>query len=282
MTSLWWLALPVVLLPVWWHRQRRRQVPAAPLASARFLPACAPRQLRAWRWVDLILLLLRCMLLASLIAWLADPVVAWRGDTVLVAPGGISKDPRAVAVPAQDAIGWFRAREAEWKPDAMIIIVGPQTMAATQPRLRHQLTLQTVTPPAALAMRHVAIFSTRPAPWRALLSAVDGPVRYVVDAAPGAQTEWIVWDDTGVAPPAGPWRVVRTALPLDAAAARALLETWQRQYVAPVPYVTPPQVLAADPSAPLDRQGGALRDKLLIALIALFALERGLAHVRKR
>jgi hypothetical protein len=282
MTSLWWLALPVLLLPIWWHRQRRRQVQAAPLATARFLPTSAPRQLRAWRWVDLILLLLRCLLLATLIAWLADPVVAWRGDTVLVVPGGASKDPRAVAVPAQDAIGWFRAREAEWQPDARITVVGPQTMAATQPRLRHQITLQTVTPPAALATRHVAIFSARPAPWRAMLAAVEGPVRYVVDAAPGAATEWIVWDDTGAAPPAGPWRVVRTALPPDAVAARALLETWQRQYIAPVPYVAPPQVLAADPSAPVDRQGGALRDKLLIALIALFALERGLAHGRKR
>ncbi|WP_332877697.1 BatA domain-containing protein [Massilia sp. S19_KUP03_FR1] len=282
MTSLWWWALPVLLLPVWWHRQRRRQVQATPLATARFLPKSAPRQLRAWRWVDLMLLVLRCLLLATLIAWLADPVVAWRADTVLVLPGGVSKDPRAVALPTQDAIGWFRAREAEWKPDAKITIVGPQTMAATQPRLRHLITLQTVTPPVALAKRHVAIFSATTAPWRALLSAVDGPVRYVVDAAPDAQTEWIVWDETDVAPPAGPWRVVRTALPLDAAAARALLETWQHQYVAPVPYVAPPQVLAADPSVPVKSQGGALRDKLLIALIALFALERGLAHVRKR
>jgi hypothetical protein len=194
----------------------------------------------------------------------------------------VSRDPQAIAVPTPDAIGWFRAREAQWKPDAKITIAGPQTMAATQPRLRHQVTLQTVAPPVVARTRHVAIVSARPAPWLALFAAVDGPVRYVVDAAPGAQTEWIVWDRTGTPPPPASWRIVEAALPGDAAAARTLLETWQRQYAAPVPYVAPPQVLAADPSAPLQRQGGALRDKLLMALVALFALERGLAHVRKR
>lgn len=282
MTSLWWWALPVLLLPLWWHRQRRRPVDAAPLATARFLPKAAPRMLRAWRWVDLLLLLLRCLLLATLIAWLADPVIAWRGDTVLVVPGGASRDPHALAVPAQDAIGWFRAREAEWKPDAKITVVGPQTMAATQPRLRHQVTLQTVTPPVVPVARHVAVFSANPAPWRTLFAAVDGPVHYVVDAAPGPQTQWLVWDQTGAAPPDGPWRVVQATLPVDAAAARTLLATWQHQLYAPVPYVAPAQVLVADPAAPLQHTSGALRDTLLIALIALFALERGLAHGRKR
>ena len=284
MTSLWWWALPVMLLPVWWHRQRRRQVQAAPLATARFLPKTAPRQLRAWRWVDLILLLLRCLLLATLVAWLADPVIAWRGDTVLVVPGGASQDPQAIRLPTPDAIGWFRAREAEWKPGANIVVAGPQTMAATRPRLRHQVELQTTTVPVASAVRHVAVFSASPAPWHALFAAVDGPVRYVVDAAPGAQTEWIVWDHTGAPPPASPWPAADASAgpPRDAAAARALLETWQRMYYAPAPYIAPSQVLAADPSASVQSLGGALRDKLLIALVALFALERGLAHARKR
>jgi hypothetical protein len=67
-----------------------------------------------------------------------------------------------------------------------------------------------------------------------------------------------------------------------ARAARALFEAWQHVHYPPAPYVAPPQVLPADPAAPLHRQGGALRDKLLMALIALFALERGLAHGRKR
>ena len=267
MTSLWWWALPVLLLPVWWHRQRRRQVAATPLATARFLPRSAPRQLRAWRWVDIVLLLLRCLLLATLIAWLADPVVAWRDDTVLVVPGGVSTDPRAIQVPTQDAIGWFRAREAEWKPDAKIVIVGPQTMAATQPRLRHQVELRTTMPAAPSVERHVVILGPHAAAWRAMFAAMDGPIRYVVDAAPGASQ--VVWDNPD-------------APPRDPAAVRALFEAWQHKHYPPVPYAAPPQVLAADPAAPVGNQGGTLRDKLLTALIALFALERGLAYGRKR
>jgi hypothetical protein len=264
MTSMWWWALPVLLLPIWWHRQRRRQVAATPLATARFLPPSAPRQLRAWRWADVVLLLLRCLLLATLIAWLADPVIPWRGDTTLVVAGGTSTDKNAIHVPAQDAIGWLRAREAEWKPDARIVIAGPQVMAATRPALRHQVTLITTMPPLAPVTRHVAIVSADPAPWRALFGAVDGPVRYSVDAAPGAAS----FDP-------GP-------VPRDADAARAVFERWQHEHYAPAPYIAAPQVLAADPAAPVQRQGGALRDQLLLALVALFALERGLAHVRKR
>jgi len=255
MTSLWWWALPVLLLPIWWHRQRRRQEQATPLATARFLPKSAPRRLRAWRWVDVVLLLLRCLLLATLVAWLADPVIAWRGDTVLATGSD------------RDAIGWFRAREAEWKPDAKIVVTGPQAMAATQPRLRHQVELRTGTPPQEPVIRHVAVVGGHAAVWRAMFAAIDGPVRYVVDAAPGPGS--VTWQ--------GP-----ATLPQDAAAARALFESWQRLHYRPAPYVAPPQVLAADPSAPVEHQAGALRDQLLIALIALFALERGLAHVRKR
>jgi hypothetical protein len=263
MTSLWWWALPVLLLPLWWHRQRRRQVVATPLATARFLPRSTPRQLRAWRWVDVLLLLARCLLLATLIAWLADPVFPWRGDTTLVVPGGSSADPQAIHVPTLDAIGWLRAREAEWKPGARIVVVGPQTMAATRPHLRHQVTLQTTIPSPVVQTRHVFIDGEQAARWRALFGALDGPVRYVVDAAPGSATPF-----TGPAP-------------RDAAAARALFEAWEHVHYAPAPYVAPPQVLAADPAAPLQRQSGALRDQLLIALVVLFALERGLAHVRR-
>ena len=41
MTSMWWFALPVLLLPIWWHRQKRERVKALPLATARFLPRAA-------------------------------------------------------------------------------------------------------------------------------------------------------------------------------------------------------------------------------------------------
>lgn len=314
MTSLWWWALPVLLLPLWWHRQRRRQVKAAPLATARFLPRAEPRQLRAWRIAEPLLLLVRCLLLIALIAWLADPVVAWRGDTVLVAAGGKSAEPRAIQVPSRDAIGWLRAREAEFKPAARIVVTGPQNMAATEPRLRHGVTLQPQAAPPVTGERHVAIVSAQPAPWRALFASIDGPIRYVIDAAPGLKTELIVWDrpDTPPLPMRAPlWWIVQPAAfpvlkdapridgiryaeseygtlwsapswpPRDPAAARTLFETWQRLRYPPLPYVAPAQALAADPRAPLAPLGGALRDKLLLALVALLALERMMAHVRK-
>ena len=75
--NLWWLALPLLLLPLWWHRQQRPRTQAEPLATARFLPAAAPPQLRIWRWADKTLLALRLLLLLGVIAWLADVVVPW-------------------------------------------------------------------------------------------------------------------------------------------------------------------------------------------------------------
>jgi len=87
MNSLWWLALSTLLLPIWWHRKKRVQLKAEPLATARFLPATQPKQMRVWRWSDVSLLVLRCLLLACAIAWLADPVFPWRGNTVVVAQG---------------------------------------------------------------------------------------------------------------------------------------------------------------------------------------------------
>ena len=109
----WWLALPILLLPVWWHRQKRESVKAVPLATARFLPGADPRQVRVWAWSDRILLLLRCLLLVAVIARLADLVYPWRDDAVLVAPGtdaasveqqataaGMAKAPRIIPPPA--------------------------------------------------------------------------------------------------------------------------------------------------------------------------------------
>ena len=57
MNALWWFALPVLLLPVWWHRRKRVQNQAALMATARFLPRTEPKQTRVWRWSDPLLLL---------------------------------------------------------------------------------------------------------------------------------------------------------------------------------------------------------------------------------
>ena len=66
--SMWWLTLPVLLLPVWWHRQKRERIKAMPLATARFLPRAEPQQLRVWRWTERLLLVVRCLLLVAVMA----------------------------------------------------------------------------------------------------------------------------------------------------------------------------------------------------------------------
>ena len=211
MTSLWWWALPILVLPIMWHRQKREQTKTAPLASARFLTAAPPKQLRVWRWSDPLLLLLRCLLLATLIALLADLVLPWRGDTVLVVPGtapalvereaAAMPDARRIALPDRDAVNWLHAHEREFKPQARLLVVGDAIMPATLPRLRHAVVLRTQAAAPAAAERHVAVFSARPDGWRRLLTAPRAGVRTVIDAQPGAKTDLIVWD-LPQAPPA--------------------------------------------------------------------------------
>jgi hypothetical protein len=210
-TSLWWWALPVLLLPILWHRQKREQTKTAPLASARFLPATQPKQLRVWRWSDPLLLFLRCLLLVTLIALLADLVLPWRGDAILVVPGtdpalvekqaaGL-KEAQRLALPDRDAVNWLHAHEREFKPEARLVVVGDIAMPATLPRFRHQVELRPQAAAPAAVERHVAVFSRRMEAWRRLFAAPGALQRYVIDAQPAAKTELIVWD-LPEAPPA--------------------------------------------------------------------------------
>jgi hypothetical protein len=209
--SLWWWALPVLLLPILWHRQKREQTKTAPLASARFLPGAQPKQLRAWRWSDPLLLLLRCLLLVTLIALLADLVLPWRGDAILVVPGTDPalvdkqaagfKDAQRLTLPGRDAVNWLHAHEREFKPEARLVVVGDIAMPATLPRFRHQVQLRPQAAAPATIERHVAVFSRRLEEWRRLFTAPGGAQRYVIDAQPGPKTELIVWDQPE-APPA--------------------------------------------------------------------------------
>jgi hypothetical protein len=327
MNSLWWLTLPVLLLPILWHRKKRVQTQAEPLASARFLPRTEPRQMRVWRWSDLLLLLVRCLLLACAIAWLADPVVPWRGDTVVVAQG---TDPQwterevtaaglggAARLPlkASEAFEWIRAHEREFKPDARLLVLGAIPMPATLPQFPRPVLLRTLAIPAPRIDAHVAIFSNRAREWRRLFAALDGPLRVVVDERPNPKTELIVWDLPD-APPAtlrAPlWWTTDTAAftelaqskaldamryadgprgrvwasnawpPGDAAAARALLDTWRELHYGPLPYTAPSQAFAATHTVPHSQASGALREFLMLALAALFALERIVTHARRR
>ncbi len=327
MNSLWWLALPTLLLPVWWHRKKRVQVKAEPLASARFLPRAEPKQMRVWRWSDMPLLLVRCLLLACAIAWLADPVVPWRGDTVVVAEGtdagwaaretkaaGFSEATR-LPLPAAEALAWIRAHEREFTLDGRLLVLGDIPMPASVPAFRRPVVVRTLARTAPRLEARVAIVSARPQEWRRLFGALDGPLRVVVDYTPGPKTELIVWDMPGAPPPAmrAPlwWTTEAGAFtelaqskaigsiryadgargrvwastawpPTDPAAARALLETWRKLHYAPVPYTAPPQAFTATKAAARSHAGSALRDFLMLALVALFALERIITHARRR
>ena len=212
MSSLWWLALPTLLLPVWWHRKKRVQVKAEPLASARFLPRTEPRQMRVWRWSDMILLILRCLLLACAIAWLADPVFPWRGNTVVVAqgtdPAWVEREVKAAGfaeatrlpLPAHEALAWVRAHEREFEPGARLLVLGDIPMPAALPQFHHPVALRTLAPAPERREVHVAIVGERALEWRRMFAALDGPLRVVVDTAPNPKTELIVWDAATVPP----------------------------------------------------------------------------------
>jgi hypothetical protein len=218
MTSLWWWALPTLLLPILWHRQKREQTQAAPLATARFLPASRPVQVRVWRWNEVLLLILRCLLLLALIALLADPVLPWRGDSVLLVPGA---DPafvdkqirdaglagaRRIELPGRDAYQWLHAHEREFKPQARLLLLGDVAMPAALPRLRHTVTVRAQAAPLAPSGHHVAVYSQRADEWRKLFGALDGPRRYVIanvlDEQPASEAELVIWD-LPQSPPAG-------------------------------------------------------------------------------
>ena len=228
--GLWWLALPLLLLPIWWHREKRQRTQAQPLATARFLPAAAPQQQRIWRWVDKLLLLLRCLLLLGVIAWLADVVLPWRGDTVWLGPeldaavvdaqlkqAGLTQAQRlsfctdgseACDVHTANILAWLTAHESEWRGDARWLLIanaGDVPMPARPPALAHRLDMRVLaasaSAPAPRVDRHVVLVTDsadRAERWRALFTAFEaaglGNEHYLITSSPNAQTELIVWD----------------------------------------------------------------------------------------
>lgn len=215
---LWWLALPVLLLPIWWHRQKRQRLKAEPLATARFLPSAPPEQLRVWQWRDKVLLLVRCLMLIVLIAWLAGTIFPWRGNTVLVDAGvdrawadqqiaaaGFGAATRLPLPP--DALSWLRQHERDWRADAKLLLVARASQIAMPARVSqfsHQIELRTSSapPPAAAqtaaqqasaaAMHHITLAAqeTHEPAWRALFAAFDSAVghagRYALTTTPTA------------------------------------------------------------------------------------------------
>lgn len=216
MNSLWWLALPLLALPILWHRHKQVQNAATPLATARFLPRAEPHQTRVWRWRDLVLLLLRCLLLASLIAWLADPVYPWRGDTVLVAEGtdetwvaqqiGQDKLSQAerVTLAAPQVLSWLHSHEREWKADARILVLGDVPMPATKPQFARAVEVRSHLRSVRKSALRVHIASDRPLLWKRMFGALAGDVVVAFDATPGSQTSLVIWDRA--TPPPADWR----------------------------------------------------------------------------
>lgn len=217
---LWWLALPVLLLPVWWHRQKRQRLKAEPLATARFLPSAPPEQLRVWRWRDKLLLLVRCLMLIALIAWLAATVFPWRGDTVLVDAGadrawadqqiaaaGMNAATR-MPLPAE-ALTWLRQNERDWRPDARLMIVARASqiaMPARVPQFSHQVELRTAT---------TATTAPQPAPAAAAAAAAVAETATATATATAAPTQ------AAAAQPAGALVTVNVALAVTEARAQA-------------------------------------------------------------
>lgn len=358
MQPLWWFALPVLLLPVWWHMRKRERTRSDLLATAHFLPAAAPQQQRMLRWSDVLLLLARLALLAVLIAWLAVLTTPWKGDTVFIAAGlersawaeqqiqsagmgGAERQP----LPA-DVWNWLARNEHEWQPGARFLILAPSApMPALPPRLAHATDLRLPPPaaptplaaptapdhatasavapaapgrvatPDAAALagapreRHVVVVAPaeRMARWQALFAAFatagDGANRYILTDTPTPATELIVWDRPDADPPRA-WKAPlwwRTAAasgqaqskqgptwtapswPLqDLDAARALYERWQAATARPAAYPMPAQVMKAERPSPLPTALARSPEWLAIALLALFAIERILTHVRRR
>jgi hypothetical protein len=206
MNSLWWLTLPVLLLPVWWHRQKREQTRALPLATARFVPRIEPNQVRVWRWVDIVLLLVRCLLLAAVVGWLADPVLPWRPDTVLVVKGTDAawtekqvataglKDAQRIELPATQVLEWVRSHQREWRSQARVLVLGDVPMPAGLPKFSHRVQLVTASVPPQPVARHLAIVSERAQEWRRMFAALDGGDRYVIDSEPTPKADLIIWD----------------------------------------------------------------------------------------
>ncbi|MYM21348.1 hypothetical protein GTP46_01615 [Duganella sp. FT135W] len=250
---LWWLALPVLLLPIWWHRQKRQRVKAESLATARFLPSAPPEQLRVWQWRDKLLLVVRCLMLVTLIAWLAATILPWRGDTVLIDSGAdpawVEKEIAAAGFSTatrmplpDDALQWLRTNERDWRSDAKLLLIaraGQIAMPARVPQFSHQLSIRTQlaaaqeAPIAALraaatdkAETHIALAApaTRVTAWRSLFAAFDSvgdaARHYKLTSEPDARTTLIVWDTQNAEPPPT-WRAadwwIAAASPLAAA-----------------------------------------------------------------
>lgn len=198
--ALWWLLLPVLVLPVWWHRQRRHSLKIRTLATAKFLAVTAPQLKPVWRWRDRILLLLRCLILLSMLALLAGWFLSWRGDTVLLSrdldPQWVQQELQAngmqqarqsyfcdavdCEIRTDNLLFWLEQQQSQWRPQAKILILAHAeqlAMSGQAPRIAHAVQIRIAPEQASSELKktsvHVAIQSERLPAWRRLFAAFE-------------------------------------------------------------------------------------------------------------
>ena len=231
--SAWWLALALVLLPIWWHRQKRQQHQSTSLATAKFLNASEPQLLKIWRWYDLLLLLVRCLLLIFIIAFLAQVFITWRGDTVIVAKGvdstwvdqqikdaGMSKAARLSFCETQDCdlvgtdlLKALESRQANWKASGRILVLANSqqiVLSANPAQLQNALEIR-IHSQAQVAKKEklnkdktpyfiqiVSDDAQRVAKWKSLFATFNQldvrPYSYIVSDKVQAKTDLMIWE----------------------------------------------------------------------------------------
>ena len=234
MSPYWWLLLPLIIFPILWLRQRRESSLRQSLATAKFLAAASPHMVQVWRWLEWLLLILRCLLLLIAIAYLASIFLRWRGDTVLIASGSDSVwvEQQISASKMQDAkrmsfcaniscdiqstqiLYWVEQHQSWWKKTARLLVVGDAsqiTLNAQAPELAQALEVKIR--PASNENKqvktktedyYIALQSGRAAAWQHMFTAfaVAGKAdqHYVWQQEPDARTSLVIWDSTQAVP----------------------------------------------------------------------------------
>jgi len=211
MSPYWWLLLPLIILPIFWLRQKRESSLRRSLATARFLAAASPHMVQVWRWQEWLLLILRCLLLLIAIAYLASIFMRWRGDTVLIASGSDSAwvEQQINASKMQDAkrmsfcadvssdvsssvscdiqstqiLYWLEQHQSWWKKSARLLVLGDAhqiALNAQAPQLAQTLEVK-VRPLSNLSDQgksktkpeaiYIVLHSDRAAAWQHMFSA---------------------------------------------------------------------------------------------------------------
>lgn len=223
--ALWWLLLPLIALPIWWHRLRRQSLKIHTLATAQFLAASAPQRRPVWRWRDWILLLLRCLILLTMLAILAAWYVSSRGDTVLIGRGldpewvkqelqasGMQQAPqRAFCSTAEceirtdDLLFWLEQQQTLWHPQSTILILASPDqlrMRGQAPQIAHNLQIR-IAPVRSSNLQkknlvHIAIKSDRLPAWRRLFDgfevAAQADQAFVLSDKITPSTSLAIWD----------------------------------------------------------------------------------------